>query len=781
MTNNADTTETDGHVGRLYAQSQPSWRQDPVAGDKAPNVIIILLDDMGYSDIGCFGSEIPTPNIDRLAERGLKYTNFHVAPKCSPTRASMMTGMNHHSVGYSDVVHYDSGFPHSRYEMPSDIPTLPEYFRRCGYSTFMVGKWHLAKELYTSAASPRHAWPLQCGFDQFYGFLDGFTNLHEPHELIEGNTILSIDSFPPDYYLTDDLNDRAIRMIKETKAANPRRPFFLYFSHAAVHAPLHAKAEDMARHRGRYDSGWDEAQATRLERQKALDIVAPDVTCSEAEEAGYEIPAWNTLSDDQRRLYARYMEAYAGMITSVDDNVGRLCDTLQRMGELDNTIFVFLSDNGASGEGGQGGSPCYLGAVSFLYTKLDGEPVGAQKLAALTPDRINLDEIGGKHTMPHYPRGWARVSNTPFRLFKKFTHAGGHQVPFIISWPEGIGDQGGIRRQYAHVSDLLPTLLELARGAGDTTEIALHEDVVGRSFAASLSDPQAAETRLEQYYELEGNRGIYRDGWEAVARHQRGPHYDKDRWELYDLRTDPTEINDLAALEPDRLCALTEAWEELAERYGVFPLDDGSGLKRIWHSREQDDLVQPVTIYAGTPTLSRFRSRLLIQLRSYTVTARLQGYRTGDEGVIVAHGDQGGGYMVFVEDGRLRYAHTFANTTRVLDGGAVPQGATAITLDVSATAGGASTVTLSVDGADVASGPNFELFWGMSPFQGIDVGIDRRSPVSRDIRRRHGCFPYTGALDSVTYTPGELAPDSPFRKSPEELRAALLKLMEPFE
>ncbi|WP_370321619.1 sulfatase-like hydrolase/transferase [Oricola sp.] len=780
MTKDAKNGKTDGRVGRIYARSEPSWPPTPSPGPRAPNVIVMLLDDMGYSDVGCFGSEIPTPNIDRLAERGLKYTNFHVAPKCSPTRASMMTGMNHHSVGYSDVVHYDSGFPHSRYEMPTDVPTLPEYFRRCGYSTFMVGKWHLAKELYTSAASPRRSWPLQCGFDQFYGFLDGFTNLHEPHELIEGNSILSIDSFPPGYYLTDDLNDRAIRMIKETKAANPAKPFLLYFSHAAVHAPLHAKAEDIERHHGRYDAGWDEARAERLRRQMDLGIVAPDVTCSEAEETGYEIPHWNTLSEDQRRLYARYMETYAAMITSVDDNVGRMCETLRRMGELDNTIFVFLSDNGASGEGGPSGSPCYLGAVSFLYTKLDGEPVGAKKLAALTPDRIDLSEIGGIHTMPHYPRGWARVSNTPFRLFKKFTHAGGHQVPFIISWPDGIRDHGGIRRQYAHVSDLLPTLLDLARGSG-APEVTLHDRVVGKSFAGSISDTDAPETRLQQHYELEGNRGIYRDGWEAVARHQRGPHYDADRWELYNLRDDPTETHDLAGSEPARLQALTDAWEELAEEYGVFPLDDGSGLKRIWHSPEQDALDKPVTIYAGTPTLSRFRSRLLIQLRSYTVTAQLEGYRSGDQGVLVAHGDQGGGYMMFVENGRLCYAHTFANQTRYLDGGAVPVGASTITLDVAATAGGASTVSLSMDGASTASGHDFELFWGMSPFQGIDVGIDRRSPVSREVRDRHGCFPFTGQLHSVTYAPGTLAPDSPFRKSPEELRAALLELMGPFE
>lgn len=781
----AGDRETGPNVGRTFAESSPWWETKPTARADAPNIIVVLVDDMGFSDVGCYGSEIPTPNIDKLAEHGLRYTNFHVTPKCSPTRASLMTGLNHHEAGYADVVHYDPGFPNYQFELPPDVPTLAGHFRASGYATLMLGKWHLAKESHVSADGPRDSWPLQCGFDQYYGFLDGFTNLHQPHELVLGNSLLNRAEYPDGYYLTDDLTQRAVTMIQEIKSANPSRPFFLYLAHGAMHAPLHAKAEDMSRHEGRFTDGWDALRRRRFERQKSLGVIPAHAKLPTNVEEGLDVPEWDSLDAAQQRLYCRYMEAYAGMLSSVDDNLGRLRDALEQLGELDNTIILFLSDNGASSEGGAAGTPCYLNTVSHLYTSLgDGtEPsYGAEKLRDLLPDDIPLEDIGGPHSMPHYPHGWARVSNTPFRLFKRQTHAGGHQVPLIVSWPAGINDKGGLRHQYGHVTDLLPTLLELtgmegAAAAGTSKPV----ELAGRSFARTVIDSDAPGSHDEQYYEMEGNRGFYRRGWEVVARHNRGWDYDADEWELYHLPTDPTETNNLARAEPRRLDELTQAWEQSAARYNVFPLDDASGLKRILRSPQEEVLSRPVKILPGSPTLSRYRSRLLVQLRSFHVLVQLSGYKPGDEGVLVAHGDQGGGYVLYIEDGILRYAHTFANATRTVSSVLVPEGAGAIELNMTARSRGEGALSLSVDTKKVAAADGFDLFWGMTPFQGIDIGIDRRSPVSRQLHQQHGPFPYNGDIRSVVFEPGELAPDSPYRASPEELRKAALALRTHFD
>ena len=443
-----------GTVGRTFAGSEGWWPPRPSAPVGAPNIVIMMADDLGFADLGCYGSEINTPNLDALAARGLRSTGFHSTPMCSPTRAALLTGLEPHRAGAGTVAHVDPGFPGYASELAPDVATIAEILRdQAGYSTLMVGKWHLAKDSDCSAAGPRHSWPCQRGFDRYYGFLGPFTNLHQPNVIVEDNHFVDVDQYPDDYYFTDDITDRAIGMIRDTKAANPSQPFLLYFAHGAVHAPLHARSEDIERYRGRYDAGWDALRDERFARQQATGVVPEGVELPPRNtELNHNVEAWSDLEPREQALFARHMEVYAAMVDRIDQNVGRLVAELEAIGELDNTIFIFTSDNGASREGE------VTGTTAYYVHLLQGDDVDA--------DIARIDHIGGPQTTPHYPRGWAMASGTPFRLYKINTHQGGHSVPFIFSWPAGaragkLGADGEIRRQYLHVTDVLPTLLEL--------------------------------------------------------------------------------------------------------------------------------------------------------------------------------------------------------------------------------------------------------------------------------------------------------------------------------
>jgi len=739
----------EGRVGRTFAGSEGWWppRATPPAG--APNIVVMLADDLGFADLGCYGSEIPTPNLDRLAARGIRHTNFHSAPMCSPTRAALLTGLNPHAAGIGTVAHSDAGFPGYAMELSERSATIPEILRDHGYATLMVGKWHLAKDSDCSAAGPQHSWPCQRGFDRFYGFLDAFTNLHQPHRLTEDNHQVEVDRYPDGYYFTDDITDRAISMVKERKASNPEQPFFLYFAHGAVHAPLHAKAVDVDRHRGRYAAGWDHLRETRLARQKELGVVAGDTELPPRNtEQNHDVRAWDELGPQEQELFARHMEVYAAMVDNIDQNVGRLVATLEELGELDNTIFVFTSDNGASREGES------VGTTSYYVHLLQGDDVEA--------DHARLDLIGGPQTTPHYPRGWAMASGTPWRLYKINTHAGGHSVPFIISWPAGLDAAGEFRRSYAHVTDLLPTLLDLL-GIDAPTErdgLAL-KPLVGASLVPTLRDPAAASSHGDQHYESIGHRGFYRDGWEVVTVHQPLTPFGDHEWELYDLSSDPTEQRDLADAHPERVEELAAAWEAAAWANQVYPLDEGSSIKYLIRPPRSEVYRRAVTILPGTPSLERWRSVQLLWFRSVTITVRLD-FRRGDQGMLVAHGDQGAGYALYVLDDELWFVHNDGRgRMRRLSGGVLVEGVQEVVTDLHAPGGGTWTVSLRVDGEERGALEGVPMLYGMAPFEGIDVGIDRRSPVDWSIYERFGPFPFSGALRSVTYEPGEDAPDSP--------------------
>ncbi|WP_369142421.1 arylsulfatase [Streptomyces sp. R44] len=757
-----------GRVGRTFAESEPAWPTRTTPPAKAPNIVVVLVDDMGFSDIGPFGSEIPTPVLDGLADGGVRLGNYHTMPLCSPARAALLTGLNPHRVGYGMVANFDPGFPGYGMEVAEDIPTLAELLHDAGYATYAVGKWHLVRDSASNAADHRGNWPLQKGFDQYYGVLEGLTSLFHPHQLVRDNSPLDIDEFPDDYYYTDDITDQAISMVKSLRAHDPDKPFFLYLAHNAVHGPLQAKAEDIARHRGRYDEGWDALRERRFAAQIAAGLFPPGTELpARNSEAGLDVPAWDSLTEDQQRLYARYMEVYAALVDNIDQNLGRLTDTLAALGELDNTIVVFTSDNGGTGEGGIEGTRSYFSRfVHHPHLPGDWNP---------DVDRDH-DLIGGPRSLVHYPRGWGMASNTPFRLYKGDTYAGGVRVPFVLSWPAGVRDgrlTGGHRPQYQYVTDIAPTLLELAGLTRPETRRGTPlQELDGTSFAPVLADPAHDSTHPEQYCEMSGNRSHYRDGHKLVTLHEPGAPYDDSEWALYDIRTDPTEIHDLAAQNPGLVKELSAAWEEAAWRNGVFPLPDHTGALARRNPAEER-LTRPLTLLPGTPELERYRSSRLVSLRSFEIAVAVE--ETGD-GVLVSHGDQGGGYSLYVENGRLTFAYNEYGDLHETDAGPLAPGPHAILLTATAEEGLRWRFTVTVDGEHRATPDSVHQLIGMAPFQGISVGIDRKSPVSWPLYERHRSFRYTGRLHSVTYRPGAPGPDAP-----ETVAAALKEAAAAFE
>ena len=742
-----------GEIGRIMSTSTPAWPRPPTAPNGAPNVLVVLVDDLGYSDVGCYGSEVDTPNIDRLAADGLRYTNFHVNPMCSPTRASLLTGLNHHLAGVGTVCQMEPGFPGYAATIRDDAVTMGEVLRDAGWSTLMVGKWHLCPDSELSEAGPRTGWPCQKGFDRFYGILDGFTNFHQPHRLYEDNRALDVDDYPEGYYFTDDLTDRALGMVHELRDGHPRTPWFLYFAHGAVHAPLQAKPADIEKYRGRYEAGWDEVRRLRFERQKELGIMADDVVLPPRNtEENYAVRAWDELTVTEKEVFARYQEIFAGMVDNVDQNLGRLRTGLEEMGEWENTIVVFTSDNGGSREGLDNGTSAYF---RTLISQTRPNPLDSVEL-----DHSRMDLMGGPRTLPHYPSGWAMVSGTPFRLYKINTHQGGHQVPFILSKGSGLPGGGGIRRQYQHVTDLLPTVLEMA-GVDLPTERGGRPvpPPAGASFRESLDDPDAASTHPEQYYEQMGHRGMYRDGWSAVVCRKPRTPFSEEEWELHHLAEDPTESRNLAADHPDLLAELVEAWEQAAWANQVFPLDEGNNLKYLLRPPWSTETATEAHFLPGSPTTERYRSLQLVNYRSFEVEVSLE-VAADDHGTLVAHGDQGGGYALYVVDRRLLLAWNGYGSLVEVDGGPVAPGTTSVVLAVEAVGDLVVHAQLRVDGAVTGGVRNLPALTAMAPFQGIDVGIDRRSPVSWEIRERFGTFRWTGTLHRVTYRPGELAPDA---------------------
>ncbi|MCX7911404.1 MAG: arylsulfatase [Dehalococcoidales bacterium] len=726
-----------GIIRTRYIDSTPWWPEEETA-DGLPNILFIVLDDMGYADVGCYGSFIETPSIDALAADGLRYRDFHVNAMCSPTRASLLSGCNCHAAGMGFIAEIDMGFPGYRGAVGREYGFLSEALVRKDYATYALGKWHLVPPDARTSAGPFDQWPLGRGFEKFYGFLGAATGQFYP-ELVCGNEFVSPPKRPEDgYHLSEDLVNRAISYIGDLKSNNPGKPFFCYLAFGALHSPLQAPKEYIERYRGRFNEGWDVYRRMVFGRQKALGIIPADCVLPEND---YIAPRWDELTEEEKRVFARYMEVYAGFLTHTDTQIGRLVDYLKKIGQYDNTIIVFLSDNGASAEGGRWGAKNH--AYHYVTEK--------------DPPLINEEEmglLGSADVRAHYPSGWARASNTPLRMYKSWNHCGGVKVPLIITYPKRIKDKGGIRTQYHHVIDIYPTVMELCgiEPPGEINGIP-QKPKHGISMVYTFDSPGAPRRRRVQYYEMVGNRAIWADGWKAVADHAANPTLDfsKDRWELYNTDADFSESRDLASQYPDKLRELVDLWWHEAGKYNVLPLAE-SHLKRMegFNSKKMYRYrpVKPRTRYVYRPEFIPGPGPRLAQT-SYTAKAYV-AYRSGDEGVLYAAGETTGGYALYVHDRRLKFHYNWLSYRHfhVESDIELPEGELELGFDFVLTRPGAGVGRLLINGR--ASGSLYieseSLFLG-SPFS---IGRFPFVSVTGDMKERQG-FPYTNRIDRVEF------------------------------
>src|SRR5579884_247463 len=747
-----------GVIGRTLEDSVPWWPPLPEAPEGAPNVVVVLLDDVGYAQIGCYGSDIATPNFDRLAAGGLRYSNFHTTALCSPTRAALLTGRNHHTNGMGRIVEIASGFPGYDAVVPKSSGFLSEILLRAGYSTFLTGKWHLAPAGEMTMGSPRDKWPLGRGFERFYGFLGGETDQYHP-DLVHDNHQVDPPRTPEEgYHLTEDLVDHAIAYITDVRAVSPEKPFLLWYAPGACHAPHQAPAEYIDRYRGRFDQGWDQWRHEVFERQVASGLLPPGTRLSDRP---HWVAPWDSLSGDERTLYARMMEVYAGFLEHTDAQLGRLLDFIETLGETDNTLVLAMSDNGASAEGGPRGSFNEMYFFNF-------EP------ESLEENLARIDQLGGPDAHNHYPWGWAWAGNTPLKRWKRETHEGGVCDPLIISWPARLRRTNEVRHQYVHAIDLLPTILELT-GIEAPTELngVKQRPIEGVSFAHTLDSPDAPTRHLTQYYEMLGSRALYHDGWKAVVFHPmmalpydgsdpRRP-FDEDPWELYHVAEDFSETEDLAEKEPDKLAEMIDMWWSEAEKHNVLPLTNMPiGMDRR-HRRDRYEYHPGIGAITETlaPNLRNRPWRLMAE-----IDAPAEG---GCEGVIAAHGGAGGGWAMYVRNGRLVFSYSFlgAQVTTVTAEVELPPGPTLARVEFVPTGALAGDVDLFYGDVPVGQGHIARTIPVTMGMQGMTVGYQRFSSIVPGYDGKRVFTP--GALGRVIVE----ADGRPYRDPAGEERAGL--------
>jgi arylsulfatase len=645
----------------------------------APNVLFIVIDDTGFGQLGCYGGPINTPNIDQLAKNGLLYTSMHTTALCSPTRSCILTGRNHHSNAMSCITEGSTGFPGGNGAIPFENGFLSEMLQQHGYATYCIGKWHLTPAEQISAAGPYDRWPLSRGFERYYGFLGGDTHQYYPDLVYDNHQVEPPKTPEQGYHLTEDLADRAIAFIADLKQVAPDKPFFLYFAPGANHAPHHVPKAWADKYKGKFDDGWDKFRERVFAKQKELGIMPKDAVLSRHDP---DVQDWDKLPVDQRKLYARMMEVFAGFCEHMDHQVGRLLDFLKGLGQLDNTLIMLISDNGASAEGGPTGS---VNENKFFNNVPDDLQ---QNLAA-------IDDLGGPKYFNHYAWGWTFAGNTPFRRWKRETYRGGVSDPFIVHWPAGIKAKGEIRQQFAHAIDMVPTVLDaLDLEPPATVRGVTQSPIEGVSFAHTFNDGKAEDRHKTQYFEMFAHRSIYKDGWRAVCPVP-GPSFteagigfgameltedklrelDAKHWELYDLRKDPTETNNLAAANRDTLIEMIATWYTEAGKYNVLPLDSRGQMRFADERPELTADRQVYTYYPGTQTVPENVAAKVLN-RAHSITANVEIPKEGAEGVIVCHGSNVGGYTLFVKDKKLHYVHNYvgAEQFHVESNAAVPEG-----------------------------------------------------------------------------------------------------------
>ncbi len=738
-----------GEVGRTYQDSDPAQFPQPVQPPKgAPNVVLILLDDVGFGQFSTFGGGVPSPTMDRLAAEGLRYNHFHTTALCSPTRAALITGRNHHSASFAGITELATGYDGYCCVLPRSCGTVGEVLRQNGYMTAWIGKNHNTPTWELSAAGPYDRWANGLGFDYFYGFNAGDMNHWNP--LLFENRDLVPASDDPEYHLTEDLADKAIAWVRKVKSIAPDKPYFLYVAPGATHAPHQAPQSWIDQFKGRFDHGWDAYREQTLARQKKLGVVPDDTDLTDRSRG---LPAWDSLEPDQRRLYARMMEVFAAYGAQVDAAMGRVIDAVKALPDADNTLIIYIAgDNGSSAEGGLEGS---LNENLFF----NGFPEKWE-------DNLKvIDELGGPKHFNHFPSSWAHAMNTPFQWTKQVaSHFGGTRNPMIISWPAQITDKGGLREQFLHVIDIVPTLYEVC---GITAPRELNgvqqKDIEGVSFAFSFDQADAESRRRTQYFELGCNRGLYHDGWMASApsfapwEPNRADDWtpDKQVWELYKLDEDFSQAHDLAQQNPEKLRQLQDLWWAEASKYSVLPLDWRGTIRMNAEAMGRPSLVgdrTKATYYPGMLALPDAACLPMLN-KSWTITAQIELPNDTAEGMIITHGGSEGGYGLYLKAGRPTFVYNYLGVERPSFSGDTPLGKGKATLGVrfdydGGGMGKGGTVTLTVNGDTVASGRlERTVPIQFSITEGLDVGMDNGSAVDWTYRLP---FHFTGRIEEVT-------------------------------
>ncbi len=729
-----------GTIGKTVKESRPWWPDATKPPRGAPNVLVILFDDVGFSDFGCYGSPIRTPTIDHLASEGLRYSGFHTTAMCSTTRAALLTGRNHHSVGVGCLANFDSGYPGYRGKIAREAGTVAEMLRAHAYRNYMIGKWHVTPLTESGATGPFDGWPLGRGFDRFYGFLDAETDQYAPELVADNAHIDPPGTYADGYHLTSDLVDQAIRFIGDHIADRPDLPWLTWVALGACHAPHQAPADIIMSYDAAFAHGWDVEREQRLTRQKAMGLVPADTKLPPRNDG---VKAWDEHSTDEKRVFTRLQAAFAGMLDHADRHLARLIAFLETAGVRDDTLVIVMSDNGASQEGGPLGFINAMGPFNFRP-----EPM---------PEKVRrIDDIGGPDTHSNFPHGWAMASNTPLRRYKQNTHGGGIRDPFVISWPNRIATKGELRHQFVHACDFAPTLLELIginapSTIGGTSQMPLE----GESFAASIANASAPSKSSPQYFEMFGHRGLWHRGWKAVSFHPSGTAFENDKWELFHLDRDFSEADDLAGQEPQRLAEMIKLWWSEAEKHNVLPLDDRFGPRFAENAARFHGARHQFTFHAGmghvpTDVAPDVRSR------SYSIEAHVEIDHDA-EGVLIAHGDATSGYSLYIKDGLLVHdlniggGHEIVRSTRRVPSGAHRLGVHVERLlrqepPAKGARTGISEYTLLIDGEPAGSLQTQLGFHTLISWSGLDIGRDRGSPVSD----YDTPFEFTGKLLKVT-------------------------------
>ena len=759
-----------GAIGRTADESTPAWPQPLRAKEGAPNVLFIVQDDTGFGQLGCYGSPIKTPNLDELAAKGLRFNNMHTTALCSPTRSCILTGRNHHSNAMSCITEGSTGYPGGNGYIPFENGFLSEILLQHGYNTFALGKWHLTPADQLSAAGPYDRWPLGRGFERYYGFLGGDTDHYYPEVIYDNHSVEPGNTPEECYHLTEDLVDKAISFVADAKQVAPNKPFFLYFCPGAMHAPHHVPKEWADRYKGQFDDGWDAYREKVFKRQKELGIIPKEAELSRHDP---DVQDWNTLPPDEKKLYARMMEVFAGFLTHTDYHYGRLFTFLKELGEWDNTLIMFISDNGASAEGGPHGS------------------VNENKFFNNVPDSLDenlrmIDQLGGPETFNHYPWGWTFAGNTPFRRWKRETYRGGVSDPFIVHWPKGIKPKNEVRTHYAHAIDMLPTVLDaLGIEAPDAIRGVTQSPIQGVSFAHVFNDARAESKRHTQYFEMFGHRSIYHQGWRGVCPWP-GPSFaeagvgfgapisadkltelDAKHWELYHIDTDFAENHNVAGEFREKLIEIIAMWYVEAGRYNVLPIDS-RGTLRFADQRPQIAVARDkYTYYPGTQAVPSNAGPSLLN-RAHSITADVEVPKDGAAGVLLSAGDVQGGFTLYVKDRKLRYGYNYVGSHfyHIESDIAVPAGRHSLRFEFELTGqpdiphgqGAPGRGQLYIDGKLVGQAEiplTMPLSLGLGG--GIQCGADTGATV---VPHYKSPFTFTGTIHSVTVdVSGELIRD----------------------